>query len=90
MPKVHAREDLQDPIKSLVARYRGEAEASKRRVLTADMVSQDLVGLIQLIETGCSRAAVNLTTRILAAYGQGPGQNMQVCRHTSASLEVLF
>ena len=88
MPAVHAREDLHDPIRALVARYRGEAEAGKRQVLTADMVSQDHKGLIQLINSGCYRAAVNLTTRILTAYGQGPGQNGTITRHTSASIKV--
>ena len=89
MPGVHAREDLHDPIKSLVARYRGEAEAAKRQVLTADVVSQDHAGLSQLIECGCYRAAVNLTTRLLTSYGQGPGQNGSLTRHTPASLKVV-
>ena len=90
MPGVHAREDLHDPIKSLVARYRGEAEAAKRHVLTADMVSQDHAGLSRLIESGCYRAAVNLTTRLLNSYGQGPGQNGSLSRHSPASLQVLL
>ena len=90
MPGVHAREDLHDPIKGLVARYRGEAEAGKRQVLTADMVTQDHTGLIQLIESGCFRAAINLTTRLLTAYGQGPGQNGTITRHTPVSLKVPF
>ena len=89
MPGVHAREDLHDPIKSLVARYRGEAEAAKRQVLTADVVSQDQAGLSQLIECGCYRAAVNLTTRLLTSHGQGPGQNGSLTRHTPASLKVF-
>ena len=89
MPSVHAREDLHDPIKSLVARYRGEVEASKRNTLTADMVSQDLNGLFQLIHSCCYRAAINLTTRILSSYGQGPGQSGMVTRHTPVSLKVI-
>ena len=89
MPCVHAREDLHDPIKSLVARYRGEVEASKRNILTADMVSQDLNGLFQLIHSCCYRAAINLTTRILSTYGQGPGQGGTVSRHTPVSLKVI-
>ena len=89
MPCVHAREDLHDPIKSLVARYRGEVEASKRNILTADMVSQDLNGLFQLIHSCCYRAAINLTTRILSSYGQGPGQGGTVSRHTPVSLKVI-
>ena len=89
-PSVHAREDLHDPIKSLVARYRGEAESGKRHALTADMVSQDLTGLFQLIESGCFRAAVNLTTRILAQYGQGSGQNGAITRHSPTSLKVWY
>ena len=90
MPGVHAREELHDPIKSLVARYRGEAEAGKRNVLTADNVSQDRSGLYQLIEAGCFRAAVNLTTRLLTSYGQGPGQIGMLTRHTPASLTVYL
>ena len=89
MPCVHAREDLHDPIKSLVARYRGEVEASKRNILTADMVSQDLNGLFRLIHSCCYRAAINLTTRILSSYGQGPGQGGTVSRHSPVSLKVI-
>ena len=89
-PCVHAREDLHDPIKSLVARYRGEVEAGKRNVLTADMVSQDLNGLFQLIQSCCYRAAINLTTRILSAFGQGPGQGGVNSRNTPYSLKVGF
>ena len=46
---VHSREELQDPVRNMVLHYRGEAEASKRNVLTANDVSQDAQGLNQLI-----------------------------------------
>lgn len=62
---VQGREEIQDPIRSMVLHYRGEAEAAKRNVLTANDVSQDVNGLNQLIRAGCWRAAVNLTARLL-------------------------
>ena len=89
-PNVHAREDLHDPIKSLVARYRGEVEAGKRNILTADLVSQDLNGLLQLIRSCCYRAAINLTTRLLSSYGQGPSSSGTITRHSPVSLKVLL
>ena len=90
MPSVHAREDVHDPIKSLVARYRGEVEAGKRNILTADSVSQDLNGLLQLIQSCCYRAAINLTTRLLSSYGQGASQSGTITRHSPTSLKVKY
>ena len=52
---VQGREEIQDPIRNMVLHYRGEAEAAKRSVLTANDVSQDINGLNQLIRSGCSR-----------------------------------
>jgi len=62
---VQGREEIQDPIRNMVLHYRGEGEASKRNVLTANEVSQDVNGLNQLIRAGCLRAAINLTSRLL-------------------------
>ena len=62
---VQGREEIQDPIRNMVLHYRGEAEAAKRSVLTADTVSADVNGLNRLIRAGCLRAAVNLTARLL-------------------------
>jgi len=62
---VHSRDELQDPIRNMVLHYRGEAEAAKRNVLTANDVSQDVQGLNQLIQAGCLRSAINLTSRLL-------------------------
>ena len=88
MPGVQVREDLQDPVRNLVAHYRGESEAAKRQVLTADTVSQDQRGLRQLIRAGCYRAAVNLTSRLLQTFKQGFGQVGTLTRHTPTSLQV--
>ena len=51
--------------RNMVLHYRGEAEAAKRNVLTANDVSQDVQGLNQLIQAGCLRSAINLTSRLL-------------------------
>ena len=63
---VQGREEIQDPIRNMVLHYRGESEAAKRNVLTANDVSQDVNGLNQLIRAGCLRASVNLTSRLLS------------------------
>ena len=62
---VQGREEIQDPIRNMVLHYRGEGEAAKRNVLTANDVSQDVTGLNQLMRAGCLRAAINLTSRLL-------------------------
>lgn len=62
---VQGREEIQDPIRNMVLHYRGESEAAKRNVLTANDVSPDINGLNRLIRAGCLRAAVNLTSRLL-------------------------
>ena len=63
---VQGREEIQDPVRNMVLHYRGEGEAAKRNVLTANDVSQDVNGLNQLICAGCLRAAINLTSRLLS------------------------
>jgi hypothetical protein len=78
---VQGREELQDPVRNMVLHYRGEAEAAKRNVLTANDVPQDMTGLNQLIRAGCLRSAINLTTRLLTR----PASNVQ---HTPASLKI--
>ena len=82
------REDLLDPVRNFVVHYAGEQEALKRQVLTADSVSQDQRGLRQLVKAGCFRAAVNLTSRLLCLYNQGPGQGGNLTKHTPSSLQV--
>ena len=68
--------------------FRGESEAVKRQVLTADSVTQDQRGLRQLVRAGCHRAAVNLTGRLLQMYNQGVGQGGSLSKHTPSSLQV--
>lgn len=90
-PCVAIREDLVDPIKNLVAHYRGETETQKRQVLTMETVTRDQKGLRQLVRAGCFRAAVNLTGRLLQMYNQGMGQagdSSSLIKHTPSSLQV--
>lgn len=68
----------------------GEEEAGHRRILTADDVSQDERGITALIEAGCLRSAVNLTTRCLNNFGQGFGRIGQPTKHTTHSLQLWF
>ncbi len=90
MPGVVLREDLPDPVRSLVAHYRGPEEAERRRVLTAASVTQDQKGLRQLVRAGCYRAAVNLTGKLLHMYNQGAGQGGSLSKHTPSSLQIWF
>ena len=60
-----------DPVRDLVAKYQGEAEACKRHVLAADAVTADTRGLQQLVAAGNYRAAINHTALLLEMYGQG-------------------
>lgn len=87
-PNVALKEDLDDPIRNLVAHYKGDSEAAKRQTLTADSVGQDLRGLRSLIRGGCLRAAVNLTSRLLHMYNQGYGQGSSISKHSPKSLQV--
>ncbi len=98
VPAAVIREDLTDPIRDLMTHYHGESEATKRQVLTADSVTHDQRGLRQLIKSGCFRAAVNLTGKLLQNYGQGIGQHQQSgggegnkqVLHSPFSLQIWF
>ncbi|EUB54407.1 Tetratricopeptide repeat protein [Echinococcus granulosus] len=63
--------DTADPIhRQLVNRYRSDVRANAiRPVITADMVSQDCDGLVQLIKGRWYHAALDLTGRLLTICG---------------------
>ncbi len=63
-----------DPVRELVGKYQGEAEACKRHVLAADAVTADTRGLQQLVAAANYRAAINHTALLLEMYGQGGGE----------------
>lgn len=79
-----------DPIKEAVIYLLGDEEANNRKILTADDVTQDEHGIRKLIESGCLRSAVNLTTRCLTNFGQGYGRIGQPSKHTTHSLQLWF
>ncbi|UYV64887.1 TRAPPC12 [Cordylochernes scorpioides] len=60
-----------------------------RKVLTADMVSQDPAGIKQLISAGSYIAAVDLIGRLLTLQGQGISADSPV-RHTPYTLQVYL
>ncbi|KAK7101190.1 hypothetical protein V1264_024019 [Littorina saxatilis] len=89
-PGVLNSEPQGDPVRDLVYRYMGEQEAIRRQVLTADSVSHDPEGLKQLVESGCLRAAVDLTGRLLTNGGQGESNFGQATQHTPQMLQLWF
>ncbi|XP_022092829.1 trafficking protein particle complex subunit 12-like [Acanthaster planci] len=88
MPGIILEEPQGDPVKELVYRYMGEAEAGKRMALTADQVTRDEAGLKKLVDTGCLRAAVDLTGLLLTSLGQGKGQAGLPSKNTPQSLQI--
>jgi len=69
--------------------YLGETEAAAFKSKTIEEITQDERGLKMFIEHGNYSEALNLTTRLLAMYGQGPGQMGYPSKHTKHSLQVI-
>lgn len=88
MPGVVMQEELVDPLGEMVLRFSGPQEATKRQTLNVNSVSQDALGLRQLIAAECFRSAVALTGRLLHNIGQGPGRLGQASKHTPLSLQL--
>jgi len=90
MPGVSAGSEQGDPVRDGVAKYQGDAEASKRQVLGCDGVTADTRGLLQLVAGGHYRSAVNMTAQLLEMYGQGRGKVGQVSQHSATSLQIWW
>lgn len=87
MPGIIIEDFMDDPVKLLLNDLNLE-EAKKRQCLTADNVSQDDKGLLQLIGAKCYHAAINLTQRLISSLGQGPGKGGHPTKHSPYSLQL--
>ncbi|XP_058798689.1 trafficking protein particle complex subunit 12 isoform X2 [Phymastichus coffea] len=83
-------DEMSDPIKEAVTYFLGEEENINRNVSYLSNVTQDERGLRSLIKDGYYRAAVNLTGRLLAIYGQGYGKINHPSKHTPHSIQLWF
>ncbi|KAF7988035.1 hypothetical protein HCN44_007529 [Aphidius gifuensis] len=90
MPGLTLQGDMVDTTKEASIHYLGDDENIHRNVLTSSDVTQDERGLRNLIQAGCYRAAVNLSGRLLAVYGQGYGKINYPSKHTPHSLQLWF
>ncbi|XP_008560384.1 trafficking protein particle complex subunit 12 [Microplitis demolitor] len=90
MPGLTLQNDMSDPIKDTTIHYLGIDEIIHRNISTASDVTQDERGLRNLIQSECYRAAVNLTGRLLAIYGQGYGKINYPSKHTPHSLQLWY
>lgn len=77
-----------DPVTEAVNHYLGAEEASKRKILMASNVTQDVRGIKLLIKGGFYCAAINLTTHLLNIYGQGVDRAGHPSKHTLHSIQV--
>lgn len=89
-PGVAPGSEQGDPVREAVAKYQGEGEAAKRRVLASDGVTGDLRGLQQLLAAGNYRAGVSHTCSLLELYGQGRGRAGHLSKHSPSSLQVWW
>ncbi|KAK0081987.1 hypothetical protein PV325_011269 [Microctonus aethiopoides] len=90
MPGLKLQGDMVDATRETSIHFLGEDENIHRNILTATDVTQDERGLRNLIQAGCYRAAVNLSGRLLAVYGQGYGKINHPSKHTPHSLQLWY
>lgn len=90
MPGLTIQGDMTDTTKETAIHFLGEDENMHRNVLTASDVTQDERGLRNLIQAGCYRAAINLSGRLIAVYGQGYGKINHPSKHTPHSLQLWY
>lgn len=91
LPGILTGVDYQDYIKEVAETLLGPDSVAKRsEMLSENDVTQDDRGLRHLILSGCFRAGLNLTSRLLSIYGQGNNKIGQISKNTSHSLGLWF
>lgn len=88
-PEIIIDDEMDDPVKALLVEC-NSPQVQQRKVLTANDVTEDEIGLHKLIEAGCYHAAINLTKRLIRSCDQTSSDETRPTKHTPLSLRLWY